>query len=78
VNAYSSGFRDAWAQTAQSVVEMNATVDRLQARVEALTAALTEIVDLHDRDLTFYGDMDTAWARARAVLSATPTESEKP
>lgn len=63
-------------RNAQRVVERRNHLaegnDRLRARVDLLTTALTELITLHERDVVFDGvaEMSASWANARAVLSA--------
>jgi hypothetical protein len=53
-----------------------AEADRLRARVEVLTAALTELVGLHNSGANGGRMVDAAWDKARAALAAGETESE--
>jgi hypothetical protein len=54
-----------------------AEADRLRARVELLTAALTELVNAWD-DGAYHGDMQGARANAARALAAGETQSEAP
>lgn len=48
----------------------------LREREAVSLSVLRDLVALHDRDLTFYGDMDATWERARALVAEHITNEE--
>jgi len=50
--------------------------DALKARVEVLTAALAELVGLHNSGANGGRMVDAAWGKARAALAAGESEAK--